>query len=183
MTRSGDANSGWQAAAWPLIGVIVGALITGGFQLAVQKSSSEEALRIEGVQASRELALDYTDAAADYFNDLAYVIFFPQPGHSLEVTGSEARVERLGRSASELALKSSPEVASAVLGAQSEAELYFAGVSALASDERGRLYAETFIAVYNEASRHRLGSTPTAASDELLATFLKSLESSTSAGD
>jgi hypothetical protein len=173
-----DRNALWQAALWPLIGVIVGALITGTFQMVTQRAAAEQATRIEGVQASRELAIDYSDAAADYLADLSFVMSFPYPGHSLESSGADAEADRLERSSARVVMKSPPELAAAILTADSEAKLHFAGASKHSSNDRIELYGDTLLALYGQAWEYRVGSTPTGVRDELLREVLRSLEAS-----
>lgn len=164
-----------------LVGVVVGAYITGHYQLETQRLHAQQAETVERYQGSRALSLDLAAEAAQYLTELSYLATItavaPQNDKDLD-----NRLKALQRSAFGLGLKTSVPTTVKVF----EANAYVGELLLAKGDPerlkavrtRGKVLGEVYVALYAEVARFRLSSLPAAGRDELIMSFLQLLTQS-----
>jgi len=165
-------------AIFGLVGVIIGALITGYFQLQTTKAATEKDLAIESAKGSRELQAQVVALSSEYMSSLFY--FTAQTNKDVATPEGMQKYLELQERTIKLALITSfPTSQKIAIMTSRVGELFSVP---LGSNERNELstkfaedYASLLVALYTEIARYRFRSTPDSMKDEALLILFQSM--------
>ena len=160
-----------------LLGVVVGAVVSGFFQLQSQKIAARESEDTAHYARSYAAGQSLAKAGADYFSKLTYFIALAQtPG---QIPQFDDQVRELNRLGFELSFQTTPITAEKIL----QANLYVAELMAAHQDAeklkilepKSKILGELYLAVYTDVARYRLSSGPSENRNELLTSLVQLL--------
>jgi hypothetical protein len=165
-------------AAIGLLGVLMGSLLTGFFQLQSTKASLEKDLSIESAQGSRQMQSTFVDLASRYMSELQALT--AERKVDLSTENGFKRVREFQTLSYKLSLYVSMPTAKKLIEVSAKVHsVYTLEIGSPEREEATDLFireaTKLYIALYSEAARYRLRSTPNAADDEVMLTLFQSL--------
>ena len=165
------------AAVSGLLGVVVGAFVSGHYQIESQRMVAQQSENTAQYEMSRAAAQSLANGAAEYLADLSSLAVVARTPEKIQ--NLDDRMRALYRSAFEVSLQTTIPTAQKIL----DSNLYISEVMAAsgnpdklkALEAKGKVLGETYLAIYTDVARFRVTSGPTAGRDELLTSFLQLL--------
>ena len=165
------------AAIAGLFGVVVGAVVSGHYQLESQRIAFQESENAAQYETSRAAAQSLGKTAAGYLTELFHLGVLARTPAKIPDGGE--RMRALYSSAFELSLQTTLPTAQKIF----EANVHVSELLAAAGDPdklkalepQDKVLGEVFVLLYSDMARFRFTSGPTTGRDELLTSVLQML--------
>jgi hypothetical protein len=169
--------SGLVAALSGLLGVVVGTIVSGHYQLESQRIIAQQSENMAQYETSRVAAQALVKVAAQYFSELSYLATLAKTPE--KINNLDEHMQSLYRSGFELSLQTTIPTAQKVL----ESNVYISEIMAAAHEPerlrtleaKSKVLGETYLSIYTDVARFRVTSGPTVGRDELLTSVLQLL--------
>ncbi len=165
------------AASCGLGGVMLGAYISGHYQLESQRIAAQQSENVQRYESSRALGQELAKNAGEYFTEVTYLATFAKtPG---QIKDLDERMRALQQAAFKLSLMTTLPTAQKIF----EANVYVAELLKAAGDPaalktlepKSNVLGELYISLYSDVARFRWNAGPTTGRDELLTSVLQLL--------